>query len=256
MAVVSLPDYDKPSVQRKTSAPSAHLGLQTRALRARAHAYLGRGDDTVGNPHRAQICQFELFGRILLLKLDKQLHVEPFEATVFQSTVPSPLLADQGSQNVRERRTGSTRSSSGKRRQGADRLMKRPSRKNLCGTRLALRTIFSLLALDCPAVRRNTPGKARCSLHSGSGAHQGQMRIWHMAAPLTQRVHATYPESKDYGGFAASRGNPPCKDMVLEFPSSIRRTPLLPARGKPNCSCEFSKSPLPGCVGQSSEGAI
>ena len=31
---------------------------------------LGRGDDTVGNPHRAQISQFELFELILLLKLD------------------------------------------------------------------------------------------------------------------------------------------------------------------------------------------
>ena len=33
-------------------------------------ALLGRGDDTVGNPHRAQIVQFELFERILLLKLE------------------------------------------------------------------------------------------------------------------------------------------------------------------------------------------
>ena len=32
---------------------------------------IGRGDDTVGNPHRAQISQFELFELILLLKLDK-----------------------------------------------------------------------------------------------------------------------------------------------------------------------------------------
>ena len=39
---------------------------------------LGRGDDTVGNPHRAQISQFEL---VLLLKLDKQFPVERFEAS-------------------------------------------------------------------------------------------------------------------------------------------------------------------------------
>ena len=51
----------------------------------------GRGDDAVGNPHRAQIYEFELFGLILLSKL-KQLPVEQFEATVSQSTVPSPLL--------------------------------------------------------------------------------------------------------------------------------------------------------------------
>ena len=31
---------------------------------------LGRGDDTVGNAHRAQICQFEMFELILLLKVD------------------------------------------------------------------------------------------------------------------------------------------------------------------------------------------
>ena len=55
-------------------------------------ACTGRGDDTVGSPHRAQICQFELFERILLLKLDKRFPVEHFEATAPQSTVPSPLI--------------------------------------------------------------------------------------------------------------------------------------------------------------------
>ena len=50
---------------------------------------LGRGDDTVGNPRRAQISQFELFELILLLKVDNQLHIEQFEATVSQSTLPS-----------------------------------------------------------------------------------------------------------------------------------------------------------------------
>ena len=48
--------------------------------------------DPVGNPNRAQISQFELFELILLLKYDKQLPVEQFEATVSQSTVPSPPL--------------------------------------------------------------------------------------------------------------------------------------------------------------------
>ena len=50
----------------------------------------GRGDDTIRSPRRAQIDQFELFEFILFLKLDKQLPVEPFEATVSQSTVASP----------------------------------------------------------------------------------------------------------------------------------------------------------------------
>ena len=55
-------------------------------------AALGRGDDTVGSPRRAQIYRFELFELILLLKLDRQLPVERFEATASRSTVPSPPL--------------------------------------------------------------------------------------------------------------------------------------------------------------------
>ena len=35
-----------------------------------SRAPVGRGDATFGNPHRAQIVQFELFERILLLKFD------------------------------------------------------------------------------------------------------------------------------------------------------------------------------------------
>ena len=49
-------------------------------------ASIGRGDDTVGNPHRAQIHRFELFELILLAKLDKLFPVEQLEATVSQST--------------------------------------------------------------------------------------------------------------------------------------------------------------------------
>ena len=55
-------------------------------------ASLGRPDDTVGNPHRAQISQFELFELILLLQLDKRFSIERFEPTVSQSAVPSPPL--------------------------------------------------------------------------------------------------------------------------------------------------------------------
>ena len=54
-------------------------------------ALAGRGDDTVGNPRRAQICHFELFELVLLLKLDKLFPVEQFEAAASQSAVPSPL---------------------------------------------------------------------------------------------------------------------------------------------------------------------
>ena len=56
----------------------------------RPHGRFGREDGAVGNPHRAQISRFELFELILLLKLDRQLPVEQFEAAVSQSTVPSP----------------------------------------------------------------------------------------------------------------------------------------------------------------------
>ena len=65
----------------------ALLAAESRA--ERAEEALGRGDDAVGNPHRAQIYKFEL---VLLLKLDKQFPVEQFDATVSQSTVPSPPL--------------------------------------------------------------------------------------------------------------------------------------------------------------------
>ena len=51
-----------------------------------------RGDDTVGNPRRAQISQFELFELILVSKLDERFPVEQFEATASQSTVPYPPL--------------------------------------------------------------------------------------------------------------------------------------------------------------------
>ena len=50
----------------------------------------GGGDDTVGNPHRAQISRFELFELILLLKADQRFSIERFEATVCQSAVPFP----------------------------------------------------------------------------------------------------------------------------------------------------------------------
>ena len=53
---------------------------------------LGRGDDTVGNPHRAQTYPLEPSELILLLKLDKRLPAEQFEATASQSTIPSPPL--------------------------------------------------------------------------------------------------------------------------------------------------------------------
>ena len=49
-------------------------------------------DDTVVNPHRAQISQFELFEFLLLLELDKQLPVGQFEAIISQLRVLSAPL--------------------------------------------------------------------------------------------------------------------------------------------------------------------
>ena len=70
--------------QHSRPPPRMHHSLGTVLANAR------KGDDTVRNPHRAQLSQFELFELILLFKFDKQLPVEQFEATVSQSTVPSP----------------------------------------------------------------------------------------------------------------------------------------------------------------------
>ena len=53
----------------------------------------GGGDDTLGNPPRAQVFKFEHFELFSLLKLDK-FPVEQFEATVSQSTASSPLLQE------------------------------------------------------------------------------------------------------------------------------------------------------------------
>ena len=49
-------------------------------LRGKGLTTFGRGDETVGDPHRAQIYQFELFKLILLSNLYKQFPVEQFEA--------------------------------------------------------------------------------------------------------------------------------------------------------------------------------
>ena len=53
---------------------------------------VGSGDDTVGNPRRAQSSRFELFELVLLLKLHKQFSIEQFEPTASRSTVSSPCL--------------------------------------------------------------------------------------------------------------------------------------------------------------------
>ena len=55
--------------------------LSVASRRCRRVRVVGRGDDTVGNPHWAQFSQFELFELILLSKLDKQFPVEQFEAS-------------------------------------------------------------------------------------------------------------------------------------------------------------------------------
>ena len=61
---------------------------------------LGRGDDTVGNPHQAQISQFdraqvyqcELFELIFLLKLDKQFPSNNSRRRYLSQQYPPPLL--------------------------------------------------------------------------------------------------------------------------------------------------------------------
>ena len=57
----------------------------------KTRASVGReGDDTVGDPRRAQSYQLTLFELVISLNLDNQLYIERFEPTVSQSTVSSP----------------------------------------------------------------------------------------------------------------------------------------------------------------------
>ena len=56
----------------------------------------GRGDDTVGSPHRAQIYTFELFEFILLSNVDKQFSIEQVEPTA----VSSPPLSGLKHNNI------------------------------------------------------------------------------------------------------------------------------------------------------------
>ena len=71
---------------------NASVVLELPLIRLSTAGTFGRGDlrDTLGNPHRAQVSQFEFFELVLLLKLDKRLPVERFEAAVLSvnSTLP------------------------------------------------------------------------------------------------------------------------------------------------------------------------
>ena len=70
---------------------------------ARRRAF-GRGDDTVGSPHRAQMnmSRLKFFELILSLVSDKQFPVERFLATVSQSTLSaSPRATDPQAENLR-----------------------------------------------------------------------------------------------------------------------------------------------------------
>ena len=72
--------------------PRQYHAAADAAARRGPGGVLGRGDDTVGDPHRAQIPQFELFELILLLRLIRQTF--PCRAirgnSISRSTVPSP----------------------------------------------------------------------------------------------------------------------------------------------------------------------
>ena len=79
-----------------SSKPCSGTGASKAALRTECEGgtrlSFGRVDDTIGNPHRAQFVKFKSFELILLWRLDNEFPVELFEATVSQSTVPSPPL--------------------------------------------------------------------------------------------------------------------------------------------------------------------
>ena len=82
------PISDASSYRLRVGRLEVHQGWSSRG----DWPYPGRGGDTVGNPHRAQIYRFELFELIPLFKVDKQFPLEQFEAMVSQSTVPCPPL--------------------------------------------------------------------------------------------------------------------------------------------------------------------
>ena len=80
-----------PSQRGRTERPGPHPQTLLRFALSESMTHIAtwhnwvnfrRGDDTVGNSHRAQTSQFELFELILALKLDKQFPVEQFQATV------------------------------------------------------------------------------------------------------------------------------------------------------------------------------
>ena len=78
--------YINAQAVRIGSLPQLALVLQDRkqsmadADLLKLPVFVGKRDFAVGNPHRASISQFELFELILLLKSDKRLSVEQFEA--------------------------------------------------------------------------------------------------------------------------------------------------------------------------------
>ena len=54
-----------------------------------------KGDDTVGNPRRANISPVEMFELFVLLNLEKRLSIEQFEPAASQSAVPSTPLKNK-----------------------------------------------------------------------------------------------------------------------------------------------------------------
>ena len=83
-----------PSIIREQTAAIQSFARPRRTARARHAETFGRRDDPFGNPHRAQMSQFELFELVLFLKLDKRFPVEQLEAAASQSisTLPPLLL--------------------------------------------------------------------------------------------------------------------------------------------------------------------
>ena len=69
-------------------------GCTRRPCTHRPCTHIGRGDNTVGSPHRAQIVQFEFLGAYPRIELDDKFPVEQFEATASQFSLqyPPPFL--------------------------------------------------------------------------------------------------------------------------------------------------------------------
>ena len=88
-AVCNSPSANYKQVSRTANTYNIKLTTSNWQLQTKKATATGRGDDAVGNPHRAEIDKLKLFELVLFLKVDRQFSIERFEPTATHSTVSS-----------------------------------------------------------------------------------------------------------------------------------------------------------------------